>query len=116
MKIALNDISELITQTIDSIQKGLPQGFEITDDIRFEVQVITDKTSKGGMDIKLLNAGSEKHENLSHKISFEVSPSVNKEQRLAETLKGIESLILGITSSFKNVSQAIERNDDKQLS
>ncbi len=68
------------------------------------------------MDIKLLNAGSEKHENLTHKISYEVSPSIHKEQRLIETLEGIESLIWGITSSFKNVSRAIERKDDKQLS
>ena len=55
-----NDISRLITETINNIQAGIPEGFEITEDIQFEIQIVTNKTSKGGMDIKLLNATSEK--------------------------------------------------------
>ncbi|MCR9062878.1 MAG: hypothetical protein NXI00_02870 [Cytophagales bacterium] len=44
-----DDISTLIKETIKSIQVGLPEGFEITDDIKFEVNVVTEKLGKGGM-------------------------------------------------------------------
>lgn len=103
-----NDISKLIKETIKSIENGLPEGFEITDDIQFEVQVVTSKTSKGGMDIKLLSAGSQKQDNLTHKITFEVSPKIDKDAKMAETIKSLESLVLGAMGAIKSVTQASE--------
>ena len=103
-----NDISKLIKETIKSIENGLPEGFEITDDIQFEVQVVTSKTSKGGMDIKLLSAGAEKQDNLTHKIKFEVSPIIDKDKKLAETLEGLENLAIKGMSVFNNVKARID--------
>ncbi|AWV98481.1 hypothetical protein [Arcticibacterium luteifluviistationis] len=103
-----NDISTLIEETIKSIQQGLPEGFEITDDIQFEVQVITNKTSKGGMVIKLVSAGSEKQEHLTQKIKFEVAPIIDKEKKMTNDLKAFEGLISKAVAVYDNVKPLFE--------
>ncbi|UBM59202.1 hypothetical protein LAG90_00825 [Marinilongibacter aquaticus] len=110
-----NDISTLITETIKSIQVGLPEGFEITDDIKFEVNVVTEKLGKGGMDIKLLNANSEKKDSLSHKITFEVAPKIDREKKMNDDFKTLEGIISKGASVFNSFKHLFEGNDQSKL-
>ncbi|MBU0580944.1 MAG: hypothetical protein KKA19_07180 [Candidatus Margulisbacteria bacterium] len=72
MKIDSAELGEYVKSTIEGIEKGLKEGYQLKGEIEFELAVINTKEGEGGLKIKIVNVGgSLSNENVS-KIKFKV--------------------------------------------
>ena len=108
-----SEITEFVKQTIKDIEMALPKGYEISDDIRFEINVTKANNSGGKMDIKIVSADNKVSESIVHKIQFEVSPKVNEEVKMKDTFTKLETLVSGaysIISTIQNLNKPSTNN------
>jgi hypothetical protein len=74
-------IADFIQKTVKEIQSGLPDGYELTDEISFDISVVTTESDKGKIDIKIASFGMEGGNQSVHTISFGVVNSKALEQK-----------------------------------
>lgn len=79
-------ISQFIRQTIEEIENGLPENYEISDEIKFEISVIVNETQSAGLDLKVLSIKGEEKEDKTHKIKFSVFNTEIDEKRSEKNL------------------------------
>ncbi len=108
-----SEITEFVKQTIKDIEMALPKGYEISDDIRFEINVTKANNSGGKMDIKILSADNRVSDSIVHKIQFEVSPKVNTEEKMNETFKKLSTLATGAVSLINTIKSVVETDKNK---
>lgn len=78
---AEKSIADFIRKTVKEIQSGLPEGYELTDEISFDISVVTSESDKGKIDIKIASLGVERENQSVHTISFGVVNSKTLEQK-----------------------------------
>jgi hypothetical protein len=91
------NIEKFVKETIKEIQNGLPKGFEITEDINFEISLQTTFTKEGGLDIKLASGNLEHSRETTHKVSFGVT---SKSQNDENNSKNISNFINFVSEGF----------------
>ena len=73
VKIDSKDLESFVRSTIESIEKGLKEGYELMGDIEFEVAVINVKKAEGGIKLFVVDASAEYGKEWLSKIKFKVS-------------------------------------------
>ena len=83
-------IKDFIRKAVQDIHAGLPEGYEISDEIEFDISVVTTINKKGGMNIKIASGEIDKEKQTVHSINFGV---VNPKQREATMHKNATSML-----------------------
>ena len=111
-------LKEFIAKSIQDINEGLPEGYELSDEIDFEITVLSTSGADNKIDLKVLQAGTNEKAEQAHKICFTiVNPSQQEKNALSnakQAEKMISSVVMGMMHSFKGiedkVATAIETN------
>lgn len=108
--IADNSISEFIRQSVSEIQKGLPKGYELVDEIEFEVSVETELNRKGEMTFKIVTGELAKAKTQTHKINFAIANTISQlEKSEAEARVSVKVM----KSFFQSVVELGQDNEAK---
>jgi hypothetical protein len=107
-----NNIKKFVNETIKEIQSGLPKNFEISDDIKFEISVVTSISGGGGLDIKLASGKIDKSKEVVQKIEFSVSNSKKDEEQKTKQIENVIDFVLKGFAAFVNL-QEIQNNSGK---
>lgn len=111
-------LKEFIAKSIQDINEGLPEGYELSDEIDFEITVLSTSGADNKIDLKVLQAGTNEKAEQAHKISFTiVNPSQQEKNALSsakQAEKVISSLVIGMAQSFQDIKEqsapVIEKN------
>lgn len=113
-------ISQFIEKTVRDVNAGLPEKYEISEGIEFEISVVSRETAKGGLDLKVISGGLNLENEQIHKIKFEVFNSAQQELReekerlnTTNTLSDMGKLfgdgIVALTKKVNNTSQKSDK-------
>lgn len=106
--IADNSISDFIRQSISEIQKGLPQGYEIVDEIEFEVTVEAQTNKKGELSFKIVSGERANSKVQTHTINFAIANTANQTKKSeAEAQAGVK-MMKGMFQSIVEIGQDYE--------
>ena len=120
-------IADFIQKTVKEIQSGLPDGYELTDEISFDISVVTTESDKGKIDIKIASFGMEggnqseqRKSNGKQKLKKTVATGVNRLRRPDNAMIIIthyQRLLDYIVPDFVHVLSAgrIVKSGDKTL-
>lgn len=72
-----SELEKFISSTIESIRKALPREGRILGTIRFELAVVTTKSTEGGMKILVIHAGGKYVKEELSRITFEIGNQWN---------------------------------------
>lgn len=106
-------ISQFVKQTIEEIEKGLPDKYEISDEIKFEISVVANDTQSAGLDLKVLSIKGEEKEDKTHKIKFSV---FNTELSDKRSEKGLYDMMDKLGKVLVIGSQIFEEFESKKKS
>ena len=88
-------IGGFISKTIEEIKSGLPDGYEIENEIQFEISIISSQNKRGGITLKIANGEIDREKQTVQNIKFSVVNPKKKKENLdseAETyLKHIDT-------------------------
>lgn len=93
-------IKDFIRKAVQDIHEGLPEGYEISDEIEFDISVVTTVNKKGGMNIKIASGEIDKEKQTVHSINFGV---VNPKQKEAALQKNATAVIGYIKEGFSSL-------------
>ena len=95
-------IKDFIKITVEEIQTGLPEGYEVSDEINFDISVITTTNKKGGLNIKIATGEIDKEKQTIHSIHFGVINPKKQQETMHTTAISIISYIKqGLTALSK---------------
>ena len=83
----MKTVKDFIYKSINEMEEGLPEGYNLNSRIDFELSVVTTSKAKGEADIYVANIGGNHEKSNCHKIRFSVT---NKETERQEKIDGIE--------------------------
>ena len=86
-------IKDFIKKTIEEIQAGLPAEYDISDEIKFDISLITTDNKKGGVNIKIASGEIDKEKQTIHNISFGVINPKKQQESMNQTASSIISYI-----------------------
>jgi hypothetical protein len=100
-----NSISDFIRQSISEIQNGLPQGYEIVDEIEFEISVEAETNQKGELSFKIVSGEQTNTKVQTHKINFAIANKANQLKKSeAEALVNVK-VMKSILETLTEVGQ-----------
>jgi hypothetical protein len=102
MKVKLD---EFINQTISDINKGLPDGWEVNQEIHFEVSLISEAKAGGKVDIKVVNLGANIDYREIQYVNFSVVNSKNKERNESQQVHNAKEIMGSIITLGKPKKQ-----------
>ena len=108
MKVELKDF---VNRTIQELNEGLHSGWELTDEIGFEVSMITTVATGGKVDLKIASIGADQNYSAIHKIRFKISNEAKKNKNLKVDMQKVEGVM---SSMFKPLLQSQQESEAKQ--
>lgn len=112
--IADNSISDFIRQSISEIQKGLPQGYEIVDEIEFEVSVEAQTNKKGELTFKIVSGEVENAKVQTHRINFAIANTASQLEKTEAEAQVSVKIMKGMFQSIVEIGQDLEAKN-KQI-
>ena len=97
-------VAKFVSESIEDIRSGLPEGFRINDKIDFEVSVITTEGADGKIDVKLASIGSNVASQNIQKIRF----SVIDEKSQAKNMKQAKELLMRFMTGFAQLDTRMQ--------
>lgn len=89
-----DELSQFITNALRDVTKGVPDGFELSSPIKFEIAVVNEREAGGGIKILVATIGATKSKEESSRISFEVSTTkMMLKGEIRRLQKGIPKLL-----------------------
>ncbi len=99
------NIKDFVTETIKEIKEGLPEGFSISENIQFELSVITKEETQGKIGITVVSIDANTQiENL-QKLKFAISDDkaqLKKMQDTKDMLSGFFENIITLDSALND--------------
>ena len=111
--IAENSISDFIRQSISEIQKGLPQGYEIVDEIEFEVSVEAETNRKGELTFKIVSGEQANSKVQTHKINFAIANTASQLEKTEAEAQVSVKIMKGMFQSIVEIGQDFEAKQKK---
>ena len=71
-EIDSEEIQEYVSSTLEAIENGLSENHFLQGSVDFEMQVVTERSGDGNIDIKIAEAGGETGTQSTTKIEFSV--------------------------------------------
>ena len=105
MEIGLKDF---ILKSISEIHEGTPKGYELAEDIEFEVSVGYVADKKGKADLKILSIGASEKSEYVQKIKFCFSNTEQQIKSIDAEAKGIEKMISSLFNPLIKLSNEME--------
>lgn len=97
-------IKDFIQKTIEEIQNGLPDGYDICDEIEFNISIITTTNKKGGLNIKIASGEIDKEKQTVHSINFGVINPKKQQQSMHQNARAIISYVKQGISELASIS------------
>ena len=72
MQIDSEDLSAYVTSVVEGVSKGIPTGFALRSNIKFEITIAKIKGAAGGFKVIVAEAGGKYGQEEVSKVSFEV--------------------------------------------
>jgi hypothetical protein len=88
-----NEIKEFVSKTIEQVKAGLPEDCTLNGNFDFEVSVIVTKSTKGGINISLAEAGLSSNVQQAHKIRFSIIDKKSTKENLNQAMLTIRKFI-----------------------
>jgi hypothetical protein len=86
-------IKDFIQKTVEEIHSALPDGYEISDEIEFDISLITTTNKKGGVNIKIANGEINKEKQTVHSINFGVVNVKKQQETMQKNATSIISIV-----------------------
>jgi hypothetical protein len=100
-------IKEFIKETVEEIQAGLPEGYEVSNEIKFNISLITTTNKKGGINIKIATGVIDKEKQTVHNINFGVVNPKKQRETMHQTAVSVISYIKQGLTAFASVATEI---------
>lgn len=114
--IADNSISDFIRQSISEIQKGLPQGYEMVDEIEFEVSVEAETNRKGELTFKIVSGEQANSKVQTHRINFAIANTASQLEKSEAEAQVSVKVMKGMFQSLVEIGEQLEaKNNQKKL-
>lgn len=91
-------LQEFIKKTVAEIQSGLPEGYELSDEIAFDISVITTTGKQGKVDIKVISGEVDKENQIVHNINFGVVHSKAMDQKANSIISYVQQGLLALNA------------------
>lgn len=108
-------LKEFINKSINEINAALPDGYELSDEIEFEVTVLSTAGRDNKMDLKILQFGTDEKAEAAHKIKFTISNPAQQEKNALsiakQTEKFVSSFLVGMMSTVKELEAGDEKKE-----
>ena len=63
-------IKEFIRKTTEEIRSGIPDGYEISDEIAFDISLISTTTKSGSIKVQIASGDIDKQKQIVHNVNF----------------------------------------------
>ena len=93
-------VTEFIQSSIKQIQDGLPQGARIKGPIKFDMATFVQKEKNGGLDISVLNFGTNVSENQTQRVSVSIK-ILSDAEIIHEAAKKVKAQKKQVQSEFQ---------------
>ena len=108
-----NSISDFIRQSISEIQKGLPEGYELVDEIEFEVSVQAETNRKGDLTFKVISGSQVSSKIQTHKINFSIAnPEKQKSKEIANAEVSVK-VVAGLIQTLIDMGSTVDSKASK---
>lgn len=82
MKIDSEELKELIRSTIQSIEEGVTEKYQLKGAIEFNLAVVNVKKAEGGIKLLVVDASGKYSKETISKIRFEIEPTEVRPKRV----------------------------------
>lgn len=101
MKKIKNDLEEFISETIEQVKSGTPDDCILSDNIYFDVSLLTDKKRNGKIGISLAGIEFTKNSNQVHRVRFAIADKKSRQENAVYLKKTMHSIFSEVAELAK---------------
>ncbi len=89
----MKTLKEFVNKSINEIEEGLPEGYNLNSKIDFELSVVTTSKAKGKAEILVVSVGGHHETSNVQKIRFSVTNKIAEKQEKEEGIKTVGAFL-----------------------
>ena len=101
MKKLENDLEKFISETIEQVKSGTPDDCILSDNIYFDVSLLTDKKTNGKIGISLASIEHTSSSNQVHRVRFAIADKKSREENAIYIKKAVYDIMSEISELAK---------------
>lgn len=103
------NIKDFIEKTFTELNAAKPDGFELSEEIEFEISLVTTVEANGKFDFKIASAGISGNDQAVQKIKFKYSNIEQAAKNIEAQASTVESMMFAIFNPLVEISKKFEK-------
>jgi hypothetical protein len=113
MKLELN---QFIKKTISEINDGLDKtGWELNDEMEFEIALASQETDNGKVDIKVFSIGKDENTQSNHKVKFKIFHTAKRNANYNAQINGFGVALKKMFTPLMEMDNEMGKNDKRRV-
>lgn len=102
-------IKDFIEKTFSELNAAKPDGFELSEEVEFEISLVTTAEDNGKLDLKIVTAGTSESNQAVQKIKFKYSNIEQAAKNIKAQASSVESMMFAIFNPLVEISKKFEK-------
>lgn len=98
-----DSIGSFVNKVITDIQNNLPNDFELSDSLLFEVSVVSESSKKGGLNFRIASADANAKNQFVQKVRFSVNNPKKQGEKALNTIQILKSGATAIVGALNEL-------------